>query len=68
MVPEIRIAKQMVLGMGGIDSDNYRTFKSKATDAFLHLRKYRNYFINIFYLMIDAAIPDLPKQRDPENN
>jgi phosphatidylinositol 3-kinase len=26
-VPEIRIAYEMVLGMGGIDSDHYRSFK-----------------------------------------
>jgi phosphatidylinositol 3-kinase len=58
----------MVLGMGGIDSEHYRDFKKMATEAFLHLRKYRNYFINIFYLMIDASIPDLPLERDPNNN
>jgi phosphatidylinositol 3-kinase len=27
MVPEIRIAYEMVLGMGGIDSEHYRSFK-----------------------------------------
>ena len=31
------------------------------------MRKYRNYFINIFYLMIDASIPDLPVEKDPYN-
>lgn len=27
MVPEIRIAKEMVLGMGGMDSDHFHSFK-----------------------------------------
>lgn len=38
MVPQIRINKPMILGMGGVDSENYQIFKSRATKAFLHLR------------------------------
>jgi len=59
-VPPIRINKSMVQGMGGLKSDSFKEFRNKTIDAFLHLRKYRIYILNLFTMMIDASIPDLP--------
>ena len=59
-VPQIRINKPIILGMGGMESKNYKDFKAKTTKAFLHLRKHRHFILNIVMLMVDAKIPDLP--------
>ena len=59
-VPPIRINKPMILGMGGMDSQNYKDFKIKTTKAFLHLRKHRHFLLNIVMMMVDAQIPNLP--------
>lgn len=59
--PPIRINKAMILGMGGRKSEKYETFKSKTIDAFLYLRNYRQYIVNILVMMIDASIPDLSR-------
>ncbi len=42
--------------MGGKSSENYIKFKKKCIDAFLYLRKYANFFINLFFLMYDSEI------------
>ena len=42
----------MVLGMGGLKSEGYAEFKSKTIDAFLFLRNYRKYILNIFLMKI----------------
>lgn len=59
-VPQIRINKPMILGMGGQHSQNYKDFKTKAVKAFLHLRKHRHFILNIVMMMVDAKIPNLP--------
>ena len=59
-VPPIRINKHMVNGMGGQTSEEYKIFKQKTIDAFLYLRNYRQLFLNILLLMVNASIPDLP--------
>lgn len=64
--PPIRINKEMVLGLGGIESNDYLQFKNRAADAFLNLRDHSNFITNIFYLMIDAQIPDLPESDHEE--
>lgn len=60
-VPPIRINKPMVLGMGGQKSAGYEKFKQLTIDAFLYLRNYRNYILNILVMMVDASINDLPQ-------
>lgn len=57
--PPIRINKAMILGMGGQKSAKYQAFKSKTVDAFLYLRNFRQYILNILVMMIDASIPDM---------
>lgn len=60
MVPPIRINKPMILGMGGVKSNNYQAFKLKATEAFIYLRKHRHFMLDVVMMMVDAKIPDLP--------
>lgn len=59
-VPPIRINKHMVQGMGGMKSSNFERFRSMTIDAFLYLRNYRHFILNILVMMVDASIPDLP--------
>lgn len=59
LVPQIRLNQPMILGMGGVDSQNYRDFKQKTSDAFLILRKHRQYLVNLVMLMADAGLKDL---------
>ena len=65
-VPPIRINKPMVLGMGGQNSPGYEKFKQQTIDAFLYLRNYRNYILNILLMMVDASINDLPRENYEE--
>ena len=62
LVPEIRINKNMINGMGGPKSQNYFDFKSKCTSAFVILRKHRHYLLNIVTMMVDAQIPNLKSE------
>jgi phosphatidylinositol 3-kinase len=50
---------QMVDGMGGIDSAEYRHFCSLACQAFKALRKSAGLILNLLHLMSDANIDDL---------
>ena len=47
-------------GLGGMDSPTYNEFVQKTIDAFLYLRNYRNTIINLFVLMIDSSLDNLP--------
>ena len=40
--------------MGGQKSDGYEEFKAKTIDAFLYLRNFRHYIMNILILMVDS--------------
>ena len=59
-VSPIRINKAMVQGLGGMDSPTYKEFVQKTIDAFLYLRNYRNTILNLFVLMIDSSLDNLP--------
>lgn len=50
---------QMVDGMGGVESSEYRQFCSLACQAFNALRKSAGLIINLLHLMSDAGIEDL---------
>jgi len=57
--PLFRLTREMVDGMGGIDSDEYRQFCSLACQAFNLLRKRAGLVLNLLHLMSDAGIEDL---------
>jgi phosphatidylinositol 3-kinase len=50
---------QMVEGMGGLESTDYRQFCSLACQAFNALRKSAGLVLNLLHLMSDAGIEDL---------
>ncbi len=60
MQPPIRICPQMIEAMGGNTHPHYETFKKKCVEAFLYLRNYQRFILNLFHLMIHAGIKDLP--------
>lgn len=57
-VSPIRINKPMIEGLGG--AAGYKEFVQKTIDAFLYLRNYRNTILNLFVLLIDSSIDNLP--------
>jgi len=57
--PAFRLTREMVEGMGGMDSAEYRQFCSLACQAFNALRKSAGLVLNLLHLMSDAGIEDL---------
>ncbi|EEC44349.1 predicted protein [Phaeodactylum tricornutum CCAP 1055/1] len=57
--PVFRLTREMVDGMGGIDSSEYRQFCSLACQAYNALRKSAGLVLNLLSLMSDAGIEDL---------
>jgi phosphatidylinositol 3-kinase len=57
--PAFRLTQQMVDGMGGLESAEYRQFCSLACQAFNALRKSAGLVLNLLHLMSDAGIEDL---------
>lgn len=60
--PPFRITKEMVEGMGGTDSPEYRLFCSLAGQAYNVLRRHAGLILNLLHLMSDAGIEDLPSE------
>ncbi|TFK83452.1 atypical/PIKK/PI3K protein kinase [Polyporus arcularius HHB13444] len=63
LAPPVKICKEMVDAMGGVQSVHYQRFKSFCFTAFSILRKSANLILNLVTLMVDANIPHI-KQRD----
>ncbi|KAI0709903.1 atypical/PIKK/PI3K protein kinase [Earliella scabrosa] len=63
LAPPVKICKEMVDAMGGVQSVHYQRFKSFCFTAFSILRKSANLILNLVSLMVDANIPHI-KQRD----
>ncbi|CAK5265470.1 unnamed protein product [Mycena citricolor] len=61
--PAVKVCKEMVDGMGGVQSPHYARFKNFCFTAFTILRKSANLILNLVSLMVDANIPDI-KHRD----
>lgn len=59
MPPAFRLTREMVEGMGGLESSEYRQFCSLACQAFNTLRKSAGLILNLLHLMSDAGIEDL---------
>lgn len=64
MPPPMKLSKEMVEAMGGIDSEHYYEFRKLCYTAFLHLRRHANVFLNLFTLMVDASVPDIALEPD----
>ncbi|KAJ2358860.1 Phosphatidylinositol (PI) 3-kinase [Coemansia sp. RSA 2618] len=57
--PPMKLCKEMVEAMGGMDSLTYQRFKSHCFVAFSILRKSSNLILNLFSLMGHSNIPDI---------
>ncbi|KAJ2905997.1 uncharacterized protein MKZ38_003480 [Zalerion maritima] len=64
MAPMVKVSKEMVDAMGGLQSEDYKKFKHYCFLAYAALRKSSNLILNLFTLMVDANIPDI--RMDPE--
>uniref|UniRef100_A0A182JSA1 Phosphatidylinositol 3-kinase catalytic subunit type 3 n=1 Tax=Anopheles christyi TaxID=43041 RepID=A0A182JSA1_9DIPT len=64
MPPPMKLSKEMVEAMGGINSEYYNAFRKLCYTAFLHLRRHANVMLNLFGLMVDASVPDIALEPD----
>lgn len=62
--PPMKLSKEMVDTMGGINSEHYHEFRKQCYTAFLHLRRHANVMLNLFSLMTDASVPDIALEPD----
>ncbi|KAJ4355770.1 Phosphatidylinositol (PI) 3-kinase [Didymosphaeria variabile] len=62
--PQMKIAPQMIEGMGGPEHPNYMAFKEYCFTAWSTLRKSSNLILNLFALMKEANIPDIKVERE----
>lgn len=62
--PAMKLSNEMVDGMGGANSEQYKQFKQYCFTAYNTLRKYSNLILNLFSLMVDANIPDIKMEPD----
>ncbi|KAI0806054.1 atypical/PIKK/PI3K protein kinase [Irpex lacteus] len=63
LAPPVKVCKEMVDAMGGVQSVHYTRFKQFCFTAFSILRKSANLILNLVTLMVDANIPHI-KHRD----
>lgn len=53
--PPMKLSKEMVEGMGGINSEHYQQFRKLCYTAFLHLRRYVHFFlIECFPIIVNS--------------
>jgi phosphatidylinositol 3-kinase len=64
MPPPMKLSKEMVEAMGGLQSDHYQEFRKLCYTAFLHLRRHANLILNLFSLMVGASVPDIALEPD----
>ncbi|KAJ1919486.1 Phosphatidylinositol (PI) 3-kinase [Mycoemilia scoparia] len=62
--PPMKLCKEMVEAMGGMDAPFYQRFKSHCFVAFDILRRHANLILNLFQLMIESNIPDIAIEPD----
>nr|XP_039263530.1 phosphatidylinositol 3-kinase catalytic subunit type 3-like isoform X1 [Styela clava] len=62
--PPMKLSKEMVEGMGGLNSEHYQEFRKYCYTTFLHLRRHANLILNLFSLMTDASVPDIALEPD----
>ncbi|KAJ4857461.1 phosphatidylinositol 3- and 4-kinase domain-containing protein [Trichoderma breve] len=62
--PLMKLSKEMVDCMGGVQSEHYRQFKQYCFLAYTALRKSSNLILNLFSLMVHANIPDIRLEPD----
>eukprot|EP00744_Colponema_vietnamica_P014813 GILI01020735.1.p1 GENE.GILI01020735.1~~GILI01020735.1.p1 ORF type:complete len:944 (-),score=225.07 GILI01020735.1:99-2801(-) len=63
--PPMKINKEMVLAIGGPQSEGYTAFKSYCCTAYNTLRKHSHLLLHLLVLMLDASIPDISGAATP---
>lgn len=65
----MRITEEMVLGMGGKESDNFAKFLSLAGATFVALRRHQNVrvLLSLMRLMVDSNLPDVSLNQNSED-
>merc|ERR1712013_368991 len=62
--PPMKLSKEMIDAMGGMNSEHYQDFRKECYTAFLYLRRHANLILNLFGLMVDASVPDIALEPD----
>ncbi|KAL3418882.1 phosphatidylinositol 3 [Phlyctema vagabunda] len=62
--PAMKLSKEMVDGMGGPTSTQFKDFRQYCFTAYTALRKSSNLILNLFSLMVDANIQDIKLEPD----
>lgn len=60
--PKMRLSKEMVDGFGGISSTEFAHFQILCCSAFKILRKYSNYILTIFNVMLNGNLPHITSE------
>ena len=65
----VRITDEMVMGMGGRESDNFAKFLSLTGAAFVALRRHSNLraLMSLIRIMVDANLPDVSLNQTSED-
>nr|XP_022907731.1 phosphatidylinositol 3-kinase catalytic subunit type 3 isoform X2 [Onthophagus taurus] len=62
--PPMKLSREMLDAMGGMQSEYFQQFKKLCFTSFLHLRRHGNLMLNLFSLMVDASVPDIALEPD----
>ena len=62
--PAVKLSKEMVDAMGGVQSPHYARFQALCRTAFTILRKSANLILNLIALMVSGEIPDIKLEPD----
>ena len=60
----MKLCKEMIDGMGGLQSPHFARFKSYCYTAYTTLRKSSNLILNLFALMVESDLPDIRFEPD----
>ncbi|VDK70545.1 unnamed protein product [Litomosoides sigmodontis] len=62
--PPMKLTSEMVNGMGGLHSREWKEFRGFCFSAFRILRRHANVVLNLFSLMLDSGIPDIAVEKE----
>ena len=62
--PPMKLCKEMIDGMGGLQSLHFARFKSYCYTAYTTLRKSSNLILNLFALMVESDLPDIRFEKE----
>uniref|UniRef100_A0A915PPY9 Phosphatidylinositol 3-kinase catalytic subunit type 3 n=1 Tax=Setaria digitata TaxID=48799 RepID=A0A915PPY9_9BILA len=62
--PPMKLTSEMINGMGGLHSKEWKEFRGFCFSAFRILRRHANVVLNLFLLMLDSGIPDIAIEKE----